>query len=56
MKSLKESEIIKQTRSEENKQSYAMQVSLYQTAKLRDQNYMGILTNFLESKLSEWRN
>lgn len=29
--------ISQQTRSEENKQSYAMQVSLYQTAKLRDQ-------------------
>jgi len=44
--------ISQQSRSDESKESYAMQLSLYQTCKLRDQNYMKNLKNVVEDKLN----
>lgn len=42
-----------QTRSDESRESYAMQMSLYMTSKLRDQNYMENLRHVVESKLHD---
>ena len=43
--------ISQQTRGDESKESYAMQMSLYMTSKLRDENYMDFLKNVVEDKL-----
>lgn len=45
--------ISQQTRGEENKQSYAMQMSLYETSKLRGENYMEFLRHVVEDKLND---
>ena len=45
--------INQQSRSEESKQSYAMQASLYMTSKLRKQNYAKVLRNVVERKLND---
>jgi len=45
--------ISQQTRSDESKKSYAMQMSLYMTSRIRDENYMEYLRNVVEGKLND---
>jgi len=44
--------ISQQSRSWESQRSYAMQASLYMTSKLRNQNYLEVLRNVVEEKLT----
>lgn len=44
--------ISQQTRGDEHKESYAMQMSLYETSKLRGENYMENVRHVVEDKLN----
>jgi len=45
--------VSQQSRSEKSKESYAMQASIYMSARQRDENYVDLMRNVLEGQISE---